>query len=153
MVTLIIFSSIVCICYGQDDLETVLKSLRKSHKGSLKILKSSSDSTGIVIGYKKSTHELLGVQILVRRAFIDPKYPTVSQYAFYFMPGDTVLLKIISEHSDGRHIGRALYVFKGSSRVLKDENKHVKSDYSDLFGKCEYYKQLAFQRIKEKFGD
>jgi hypothetical protein len=134
------------------DLDSVQKALHKSYKGSLKILKNKSDSAYLVVGYNKSNHKLLGVQILVQRPFRDSPYPGVSQYAFHFLPENFILLKVITEHSDGKHSGDAKFLFKDYKLVSKEENKYIEQNFSNLISKCEFYKQLGNQIITEKFS-
>jgi len=133
------------------DIDSVEKSFSKSIKKSIKFLRNRNDTSFLLIGYDKYTHDVLGVSIALNKSFKSPSL-TMGQY-YLFLPGNMLLIKVTADHSDNKHVGRAEYLFQNGLLVSKKQDKYIERDFSSLFSNAALYRQVATEYVKQKFTD
>jgi hypothetical protein len=149
----IFFISISISVSGQDNkiMDSVGKIIKTKYK-KVKWIKNANDTALFITNYDKNTHALLGVIIFIRDTYHHPEFPA-GQYHWYFLPDSTVLFKAFTSHSDGRHAGRARYLFQNGMLIAKDGNKYAEQDLSHIYPKAAQYKQAAREFLRQKFGN
>jgi hypothetical protein len=134
------------------DIDSVEKSFSKSIKKSIKFLRNRNDTSFLLIGYDKYTHDVLGVSIALNKSFKSAPL-TMGQYHYLFLPGNMLLIKVTADHSDNKHVGRAKYLFQNGLLVSKKQDKYIERDFSSLFSNAALYRQVATEYVKQKFTD
>jgi hypothetical protein len=140
--------------FGQNNIsiDSVLRPFDKTHKKNFKLLKNQNDSAIFLTAYNKRTHEVLGVQILMNKSYSDGMLPG-GQYSLHYYPNDIVLIRVIANYSDGKHVGHARYLFQYGILVSKEQDKYIERDYSSLFDNSQLYKQKAIEHLRQKFNN
>jgi hypothetical protein len=152
IITLLFFIPTYLFSQGNINIDSVLKPFDKTYRKNLKLLKNQNDSSVFLTGYNKRTHEVLGVQILMNRSYFDGMLPS-GQYSLHYYPNEIVLIRATADHSDGKHVGHARYLFQHGILVSKEQDKYIQRDYSSLFANSQLYKQVASEYLSQKFNN
>jgi hypothetical protein len=132
-------------------IDSIHKSIKKVYRRkSVKFLQNKNDTLMFVTAYNKTTHEVLGVILITKRPHGNADLPR-GEYHWYFPSEKIVLLRVTADNSDGRHVGRAEYLFQDGILVSKKQDKYMERDFSGLYSSTGFYKQLGAKYIREKF--
>jgi hypothetical protein len=152
LIIIALLSTISIPVFSQETakIDSIQKSFKKLYRKSVKFLWNKNDTSMFVTAYNKTTHEVLGVMLLIKGPYKNTDLP-IGQYHYYFPSEKIVLLRVTADHSDGRHVGRAEYLFLDGVLLSKKQDNYIERDFSGLYSSAGFYKQLAAEYIREKF--